>query len=163
MRLSIGKLAATAGVNVETVRYYERRGLLAAPPRTAGGYRQYAPETVERLRFIKGAQELGFTLDEIQELLELRAHDPAACATVETRTRQKIAQIHAKIRELGRLKRALERLAHACEQRRPMAECPVLEMLTEASHAASSEASHGVRGVGLYPDAGVHVEHAQDA
>jgi MerR family mercuric resistance operon transcriptional regulator len=152
MGVSIGRLAAGAGVNVQTVRYYERRGLIAAPPRTASGYRQYAPETAERLRFIKGAQELGFTLDEIRELLELRVHDAAACATVQTRTRGKIAQVDAKMRQLGRLKRVLERLARACERRTPTAECPILEMLTDASQDAD--------GAVIHPEEGVLAQHA---
>jgi len=109
---SVSALAVGAGVNVQTARYYGRRGLIAAPPRTASGDWQYAPETAERSRCIKGLQELGFTLDEIRELLE------------------------AKMRRLGRLKRVLERLARACERRTPTAECPSLEVVTDASHDA---------------------------
>ncbi|MFZ5625282.1 MAG: MerR family transcriptional regulator [Gemmatimonadota bacterium] len=152
MALSIGELATAVGLSVQTIRYYERRGLLAPPPRTASGYRQYSPETADRLRFIRRAQELGFTLEEIHELLELRVRDPAACAAVETRTRRKIEQVEAKLRELGRLKRVLERLARACERRTPTAECPVLDMLTEMSHDTDGAVSD--------PGEGAQPEHA---
>lgn len=133
MSLSISQLAADAGVNIQTVRYYERRGLLAVPPRTAAGYRCYPADAADRLRFIKRAQELGFSLDEVSELLALRSdHDPSACATVEARTRQKIAHVEAKVRDLRRLKSVLECLAAACAARAATAECPVLESLARA-------------------------------
>ncbi|MGH7526737.1 MAG: MerR family transcriptional regulator [Gemmatimonadales bacterium] len=131
MPLSIGELASAAGVSIQTVRYYERRGLLAVPQRTMAGYRQYSPETADRLRFIKRAQELGFTLEEVQDLLALRVHDPAACASVETRTRRKMAQVEAKIRALTRLRHVLAELAAACERRTTTEECPILTALTE--------------------------------
>ena len=129
MGLRIGQLASAASVNVQTVRYYERRGLLDTKRRTAGGYREYEPEAVTRLRFIKHAQALGFSLKEIQELLTMRVSHVAACAAVERRTREKISVVDRKIRELGRLKHSLERLAAACEARTSTAECPVLESL----------------------------------
>ena len=129
MTLRIGQLANAASVNVQTVRYYERRGLLTTANRTAGGYREYEAEAVNRLRFIKHAQALGFSLDEIQELLALRVRHGAACGAIERRTRSKIAVVDKKIRELQRLKRSLERLAAACEAREPTADCPVLETL----------------------------------
>ena len=95
--LTIGALARAAEVGVETIRFYERRGLLAEPPRTAAGYRQYPVNTVDRLRFIRRAQRLGFTLSEISELLELRVDEVAACGTVEVRARDKLADIEGKI------------------------------------------------------------------
>jgi len=91
MTMTIGKVASGAGVNLQTVRYYERRGLLPRPPRAASGYRQYDANAVARLRFIKRAQDLGFSLAEIGELLELRIEHGAACAAVEARAREKIA------------------------------------------------------------------------
>ena len=129
MPMSIGVAAAAAGVNVQTLRYYERRGILDAPPRTEAGYRQYDAATVDRLLFIKRAQELGFTLGEIQELLSLRIEHAAACSDVETKARAKLAQVEQKIRGLQRLRDALEGLVGACERRQPTQECPILETL----------------------------------
>ena len=131
MPLTIGQLAAAAQVNVQTVRYYERRGLFAAPRRTASGYRQYPVEAVARLRFIKHAQELGFSLKEIQELLALRVRHRSACEAVERRTRQKIALVDGRIRDLQRMRRTLEELAQACRTRRPTDECPILQALED--------------------------------
>jgi Hg(II)-responsive transcriptional regulator len=131
MALTIGQVADAAGVNAQTIRYYERRGLFAVPKRTPAGYRQYADEAVARLRFIKHAQELGFSLQEIQELLGLRVRHGAACDTVERKTRKKIDIVQQRIRDLQRMKRTLERLAAACSARRPTDDCPILEVLEE--------------------------------
>lgn len=131
MTLTIGQVAAAAAVNVQTIRYYERRGLFTAPRRTASGYRQYAEEAVVRLRFIKHAQELGFSLNEIQELLALRVRHGAACDPVERRTRQKIEVVESKIRDLERIRQTLEQLAAACAARRPTDDCPILEALED--------------------------------
>ncbi|HYS21483.1 MAG TPA: MerR family transcriptional regulator [Gemmatimonadales bacterium] len=136
MTLTIGQVAAAADVNIQTIRYYERRGLFAAPKRTPAGYRQYAEEAVARLRFIKHAQDLGFSLREIQELLGLRVRHGAACDAVERRTRQKIEVVQQKIRDFQRMKRTLERLAAACAVRRPTAECPILEVLEDHGDAS---------------------------
>jgi Hg(II)-responsive transcriptional regulator len=133
MRLTIGQLAAQAGVNAQTVRYYERRELLPRPARSGGGYRQYEPETVSRLRFIKRAQDLGFSLEEIRELLALRIARTAACDRVEAKTRGKIAAVERKIAELTRLKATLDRLVEACHRRERTAECPILGALEETS------------------------------
>ena len=131
MTLSIGDLAKAASVNVQTVRYYERRGLLRPQRRTTAGYRQYDGDAVKRLRFIKHAQLLGFSLKEVDELLALRVRHGGACATVERKTRAKIALVDERIHELGRLKRSLETLARACEARTSTAECPLLEVLDD--------------------------------
>lgn len=131
MSLTIGRIAAAAEVNVQTVRYYERRGLLAAPQRTASGYRQYAEDAVARLQFIKRAQELGFSLKEIQGLLALRVRHGSACDAVERRTRQKIALVERKIEDLQRIRRTLEQLAGACATRQPTEECPILGALED--------------------------------
>lgn len=137
MVLTIGKVASQAGVNIETIRYYERRGLLAEPPRTASGYRQYAADAIGRLRFIKRAQELGFSLEEIRDLLELRLHRASekACETVASKTQQKITLIDRKLAQLGRMRTSLERLAQACRRREPTGECPVLEALEDEVEA----------------------------
>lgn len=129
MPLTIGQVAIAADVNVQTIRYYERRGLFARPPRTPAGYRQYTDDAVARLHFIKHAQKLGFSLQEIQELLGLRVSHVAACDPIERKTRQKIDVVQQRIRHLQRMKRTLERLAAACAARRPTDDCPILEVL----------------------------------
>lgn len=131
MGMKIGCVAEAAGVEVSTVRYYERRGLLAEPPRTDAGYRQYDATVVDRIRFVRQAQDLGFTLKEIEELLDLRVEDAASCGVVEEATRAKLQSVDAKIRELRRLRAVLARLVRACEERETTAECPVLAMLEE--------------------------------
>lgn len=129
--LTIGALADAVGVGRETVRFYERKGLLPDPPRTASGYRNYPPESVERLRFIRRAQGLGFTLEEISELLSLRVDEVAACGTVEARAREKLTNVAQKLTELRRMKKALERLVEACQARESTSDCPILEELDE--------------------------------
>ena len=129
--LTMGALATAADVGVETVRFYERKGLLPRPPRTPAGYRQYPPASVARLRFIRRALGLGFTLEEIRDLLELRVDEVAACGAVEAGARAKILQVDGKLAELRRIKRALTRLVAACEAREATGECPILEELDE--------------------------------
>jgi MerR family copper efflux transcriptional regulator len=131
MTMTIGQVAAQARVNAETVRYYERRKLLPAPGRTPAGYRLYSPDVVLRIRFIKRAQELGFSLREIEELLALRVRHGAACRDVEERARAKIGLVERKIRQLEEIKGVLGELVEACRQRMPTAECPILEALQE--------------------------------
>ena len=127
--LTIGQLAKIAGVGVETVRFYERKGLLAEPNRRPSGYRQYGEEVVNRLRFIKRAKELGFTLNEIKELLSLRLDPTTTCADVKERAEEKIDDIEAKIRTLRRMKNALVKVTKACSGRGGTSECPILEAL----------------------------------
>ena len=127
--MTIGDLADAAGVNVQTIRYYERRGILTRPQRTRAGYRVYGNDAARRVRFVKRAQDLGFSLDEIQELLNLRVDDPASCGALESHVHAKISDVEGKIRELRRLKRVLQDLAGACAGRTRTVECPVLEML----------------------------------
>lgn len=128
--MTISQLARAVGVNLQTVRYYERRGLIPAPPRTGSGYRQYAPESLARLRFIRQAKALGFSLAEIEGLLALRIDRPsgAACARVRSATEAKVALVERKIAELGRIKRGLERLIVACRNRE-RTECPILDAI----------------------------------
>ena len=135
--LTIGQLASHAGVGVETIRFYEREGLLAEPERKPSGYRQYPREVVRRVRFIRHAKELGFTLKEIQELLELRVDPQSSCGDVRERAAGKIADIEERIASLGRMKAALERLERSCRGRGPTSECPILEELDreEPGHA----------------------------
>src|SRR5687768_6273446 len=103
-QLTIGQLARDADVNVETVRYYERRGLMPEPARRDSGYRLYTAEDLERMRFIRRAKELGFTLREIEELLSLRSESAERCGEVSARARRKIQEIEAKIRDLDRMR-----------------------------------------------------------
>lgn len=131
MGMTIGQLAKRAHVHVETVRYYERRGLVAEPRRTASGYRQYGEAAVARIRFIKRAQDLGFSLKEISELLGLRIRHATACGPVERKTRAKIELVEQKIAELQGIKRALEGVVAACQAREPTGECPLLEQLED--------------------------------
>lgn len=127
--LTIGRLARQAGVNLETVRYYERRGLLPRPPRSTSGYRLFPREAARRLRFIRRAQELGFSLREIQELLSLRISRKANAKDVRKRAEAKIADIEAKIKTLDSMKRALRKLMTNCPGCGPLSECPILESL----------------------------------
>ncbi len=127
--LTIGQLARRAGVNVETLRYYERRDLLPDPPRTSSGYRQYTPDAVRRIGFIKRAQQLGFTLHEIGELLALRVDPDANCDAVEERAEHAIERIDAKVAELARMRSALGELVTACHARCPTDDCPILDAL----------------------------------
>jgi len=136
--LTIGQLARRAGVGVETLRFYEREGLIAEPKRSPSSrYRQYPPEVVRRVRFIRRAKELGFTLKEIQELLELRVDPDSTCADVRQRARNKISDIEERIESLARMKAALERLARKCRGKGPTTDCPILEELDreENGHA----------------------------
>ena len=126
-----GQVAAAAGVNVETLRYYERRGILKEPKRRPSGYREYAPETVRIVRFIKRAQELGFTLDEIEDLLALRDDDTRTCGEVRASARAKVEEIEIKIRHLRAMNRALNVLVASCVDDASTRECPILDALDE--------------------------------
>ncbi|RUL83551.1 MerR family transcriptional regulator [Tautonia sociabilis] len=128
-RLKSGELAKQAGVNVETLRFYERKGLLPEPPRRESGYREYPEESVRLIRFIKRAQELGFSLGEIQELLALRVRPGTTCAEVRGRTGRKLADVRQKIADLKAIERALTKLAASCSGRGPVNHCPILENL----------------------------------
>ena len=127
--LSIGEVARRAGVGVETVRFYEREGLLEEPDRRESGYRQYTEEVVLRLRFIRRAKELGFTLKEIRELIALRRDPSATRADVRQQATAKITDIEAKIRDLQRMKEALLKLTVSCRGRGSASSCPILEAL----------------------------------
>ena len=126
---TIGKVARFAGVGIETVRFYEREGLIADPPRGPSGYRQYPAETVSRIRFIRRAKELGFSLKEVQELLALRVHPDASSAEMKARAEAKIDDIEAKIRTLQRIRETLVNITAACGGCGPVSECPILDAL----------------------------------
>ena len=127
--LTIGSLAKQANVNVETIRYYERRRLLPEPPRTRAGYRIYQTATVRRVRFIKHAQELGFSLKDIQELLALRATPGGSSAEVRKRAEAKIADIDEKLRVLQAMKKTLAQITKTCSGHGLIGNCPILQSL----------------------------------
>jgi MerR family copper efflux transcriptional regulator len=127
--LTRGRIAQLAGVGVETVRFYEQAGLLAKPARTPSGYRQYGEDVVARLQFIQRAKEIGFTLNEIKELLSLRVDPDTSCEDVRARAEGKIADIEDKIRTLQRMKKALVRLTQECCEKGGGSECPILDAL----------------------------------
>lgn len=127
--LTISKIARGAGIGVETVRFYEKEGLIEPPARTPSNYRIYPESDMMRLRFIKRAKSLGFTLKEIKELLSLQLDPQATKAEVKQQMEVKIADIERKIRDLTRMKEVLESLDACCDGRGPTSECPILEAL----------------------------------
>lgn len=127
--LTIGRLAKKVNVNIETIRYYERRGLIPEPPRSESGYRHYSQDSAARIRFILHAKELGFSLKEISELLSLRVDRYKTCNDVKRMAAIKIADIEKKIRVLQDMKNALMKLKAECNGRGPVGECPILEAL----------------------------------
>jgi len=128
--LTIGKVAERAGVNTETLRYYERQGIVPKPSRSQANYRVYSEDTVRRVRFVKRAQELGFSLAEIAELLSLRARRGTSCNAVRERASVKIESIDEKIAALEAMRGALTKLVGECASSEgPLSECPILEAL----------------------------------
>lgn len=137
--LTIGQVAHRSGVGIETVRFYEREGLLAKPERTASGYRNFDEEVIVRLKFIHRAKELGFTLNEIKELLSLRVDPDTSCEDVRARAEIKIVDIEDKIRTLQRMKKALVRLTQGCCEKGGGAECPILDALDGRPRSSRKE------------------------
>ena len=127
--MTIGRIAHAAGTGIETIRYYEREGLIEKPARTASGYRHYRPDVVARLRFIRQAKDLGFSLREIKELLSLRMRARESCGEVKARAEHKIADIERRVAQLTRMRQALAKLTAACTGRGLTSECPILEAL----------------------------------
>jgi Hg(II)-responsive transcriptional regulator len=131
--MSTAKAARLGGVNVETIRYYERHGLVPKPPRTRAGYRIFSDDAVQRLQFIKRAQELGFSLKEIKELLSLRVRRGSSCADVRKKAETKIADVDDKIRHLQEIRAALIELTNTCSGRGPIDTCTILQGLNKDS------------------------------
>lgn len=142
MMFTIGKAARAAGVSVETIRFYERRGLISQPAKPQDGYRLYPAETVQRIRFIRKAQEIGFSLREIAELLSLRARPEGDCADVRDQAAEKIAEVNRKIRELKRVRSALHKVSASCPGRGDLRACTILEAL-QTSQPVGPELSAG--------------------
>jgi MerR family transcriptional regulator, mercuric resistance operon regulatory protein len=128
-------------VNPQTLRYYERRGLLAAPVRSPGGYRAYPDEAVRRVRFIKRAQDLGFTLAEVESLLRLADGGPASCDRVRALAEEKLGDLQRRIADLQVLQTGLSRLVATCERPRAQRECPILHELDALSSVDNGEAA----------------------
>jgi MerR family mercuric resistance operon transcriptional regulator len=128
-QLTIGALAKQSGVSVETIRYYQRRGLLVEPPRPPNSYRTYSQQTLRRLRFIRKAQSLGFTLGEILGLLAL--DEKTACRQTRSAAAQKLALVEDRLRGLKRVRSALQRLILACDQTDASKPCPIIHLLDQ--------------------------------
>lgn len=126
-RITIGKVAAAAGVNVETIRFYHRRGLLVEPEKEAGGFRYYDDAVIARVRFIKRAQALGFSLDEIKGLMAL--NQPGSCGRTHDAAVTKLALVESRIDDLTRIKKTLKRLIKECEVGENDVSCPIIESL----------------------------------
>ncbi|EXS68706.1 MerR family transcriptional regulator [Sphingobium sp. Ant17] len=135
----IGELAGAAGVRRDTIRYYERTGLLPSPQRTAAGYRLYDGSDLRRIKFIRSAQKLGFTLSETQTLLELQNSDTARASDILAVTLVKLRQAEAKVSDLNTMREILERLAAACPGDADKSECPILAFLSSDNPFESTE------------------------
>lgn len=127
---TISGLARDAGVNVETIRFYQRRGLLPEPDKPLGGIRRYGEPDVARVLFVKAAQRIGFTLDEIAQLLQL--DDGAHCAEARAIAERKLADVRMRLADLQRMETALAQLVDRCQARRGRVRCPLIEALQPA-------------------------------
>lgn len=134
--MTIGELARRSGVGVETIRFYQREGLIVEPPRRGSAYRRYTEDVVRHVRFIRRAKDLGFTLDETRDLLLLRVEPGASCEDVRVRALAKLADIDEKVRSLERMKVALRELTEACSGDGSAGACPILDALDPAEDAS---------------------------
>ena len=139
--MTIGQLAKETGVGIETIRFYERKGILPCPDRKQSGYRQFGPEAVARMQFIRRAQGVGFTLREIETLLRLRDDPTAQRAEVRTHVAQKIEDIDAKLRELRRMRKELQQMLTSCQGDGPTDDCPIIDALAQPT--THQECHHG--------------------
>lgn len=128
-RMTIGKVAEMAKTSIDTIRFYEKSGLVPPPPRKASGYRMYGPDTVFRLKFIHNAKELGFTLKEIREILQLKKTSGDPCEPVQKLAEDKVRTVKEKVRRLRRIQRALEHLIAVCKNPDHDFDCPILDFL----------------------------------
>jgi MerR family mercuric resistance operon transcriptional regulator len=135
-------VAEQAGVNTQTLRYYERRGLLPEPDRSRSGYRAYTADAVATVRFIKRAQRLGFTLDDIEDLLHLAEGGPEQCDSVRSMVSTRIVDLDRRIAELRTMRDALDRLVATCDQPRDQRECPILHEIAVDSPAPEELHEH---------------------
>jgi DNA-binding transcriptional MerR regulator len=130
--MRIGELARASGMTPDRVRFYEREGLLPSAHRTAANYRDFSPDALTRLEFVREARRLGFTVREVAELLALRAAGPADCETLRARAQKKLSDLDDQIRRLQAARRALRDLIHGCTDSRPAAECATVRTVIEA-------------------------------
>lgn len=127
--MTIGEVSQAAGTVPDTVRFYERSGLLPRPPRSRSGYRQYSPDALRRLCFIRQAKALGFSLDEIRELMALRVTPGKRCADVKVRAALKLQEVEQRIEALSRMRDTLQRLVAACGEQVSIDACPIVSAL----------------------------------
>lgn len=126
--LTIGSLAEKSGVGVETIRFYQREGLIKEPPKPSRGYRQYAADDIVKIGFIKRCQELGFSLREVKELLEFNNKSGATCNDIKKKTIKKLSEINQKITALKQMKKSLEELQCACDEgKKAVQNCDVMK------------------------------------
>ena len=137
--MQIGQLAQQSGVAIDTVRYYERQGLLPPPTRRASGYRQYGPQDISRLRFIRRAKDLGFSLQEIQDLLRLSDNQDADRAEVRALAQHRLADIERKLRELESMRATLANLVSHCSGHGSLDGCPIIESLAQFDPAPARD------------------------
>lgn len=137
---TIGKAASAAGVNVETIRFYERKGLIVQPPK-GSSYRTYSPATIARVRFIRQAQQIGFSLREVSELLAIKANPDADCAQVRREAVQKIDEVDRKLAELQRIRTALQTVIDSCPGEGDLCACTILDAI---QHPAYSRDAHQI-------------------
>lgn len=130
-KMTISQLAREAGVNLETIRYYERRGLIPEPPRNMSGHRQYSQDDLTRTKFIRRAQALGFSLKEILEILSLRMEPGTTCGDIKARVESKIKDFEQKIEDLQQMHTALLEIVSNCTGKGPVGQCPILEVLNK--------------------------------
>ena len=134
--LSIGEVAKATGIKVVTLRYYEHLGLVPAPARTAGNYRAYSEKDLRRLRFIRRCRDLGFTLDQVRELLRLSSQKNQECSEVDRITRRHLTDVEAKISDLKRLAKVLRRISSRCRGDGLIADCRIIEALSPGAATA---------------------------
>lgn len=127
--MTIGQVAQKTGVGIETIRFYERKGLISEPPRKDSGYRQYGADVVDHLAFIQQAKELGFSLKEIGELLSIKSDTKTVCKDVKQVAMEKLYDIETKIKMLRRMRKSLKKLVDKCPGQGPLGECPILDAL----------------------------------
>ena len=139
--LTIGQVAQKTGMGIETIRFYERRGLIAEPPRKESGYRQYEPDVLDRLAFIQQAKALGFSLSDIHELMSLRHRTDTSSKDIKKIAAARLADIDQKIKALKGMQRALKKLVDQCPGQGSLHECPILEALV--SHCSSFDRKQG--------------------
>jgi MerR family transcriptional regulator, copper efflux regulator len=145
--LTIGELAQACEINLETLRYYERVGLMHPPPRSSSGHRQYPASAAERIVFIRRAQSLGFTLTEIRELLHLKREQGQLCTDVVKSIDTKLVEVEKKIKDLRSIRSALGKMKELCHGDCLIGDCPILENLEHPSNASGAESSpreHGI-------------------